>query len=190
MSAWLSFYEISKPEGLPDGVVDLDASEDVSYADAETTSEWQRNLGVLRDAEIETLDLFSAAESEFGERPESVSFRPFRAAGAEYEYVFRMKDGTSKSVLDFDFDKYKRKKRFKAYLFVRKEVSDAERPEPLVVDGDFSEKELTLDDFEVLIERCLASEKDGACGALENLLAVMKARAAALKGSRIVSILD
>ena len=101
-----------------------------------------------------------------------------------------MKDGTSKSVLDFDFDKYKRKKRFKAYLFVRKEVSDAERPEPLVVDGDFSEKELTLDDFEVLIERCLASEEDGACGALENLLAVMKARAAALKGIRIVSILD
>ena len=190
MSAWLSFYGISKPEGLPDGVVDLDASEDVSYADAETASEWQRNLGVLRDAEIETLDLFSAAESEFGERPESVSFRPFRAAGAEYEYVFRMKDGTSKSVLDFDFDKYKRKKRFKAYLFVRKEVSDAERPEPLVVDGDFSEKELTLDDFEVLIERCLASEEDGACGALENLLAVMKARAAALKGIRIVSILD
>lgn len=190
MSAWLSFYEIRKPEGLPERTVDLDAYEDVLYAEPEKAEPWQKRIGVLRDVRQTSLDLFKAAEAEFGERPECMSMRAYRAAGAEYEYLFTTKDGTVKSVLDVDLEKYRERKRFKAFLYVMRGVSDAKRTESILSDDRFDRAELSLDDFEVLISRCLKAAEEGSPDAEQDLLAVMKARAVVLSGGTVVSLID
>ena len=184
MSDWLSFYRIRKPDGLPSGTVNVDEREDVSWVEASKTKDWQKKLGVRRTIRRNRLDLFDAAEKEFGERPMSLFRRPYESTGTKCNYIFTMADGTTRDVPDVVLEKYRKEEILVAYLYVQESVSDVKRPYVLEDCEKYDNREITEDDFEKMIEDCLKNE------ASDDLLEIMKARKAFRNGNAVVAFLD
>lgn len=192
MSRYLSFYSVERPKEPVDGILDLDLreNEDVDYERAEKATGWKKSLGLATKVRRTNLDLFGAAEKEFGERPNCVSARPYDLGKIKVEYVFWMEDGTSREMLDVDVKKYETTETFDAFVWILSPIADARKPDFIEDVADYERRELEAEDFEKLISACLDEADEDPERAGEALIAIVKARRANKNGEAVVAFYD
>ena len=185
--SWFISYSVEPSQNLPDGIIRLDSFSDAFCVTEEVAEDWERRLGVLRLAEHDGFNPFHAAETAFGERPESYRLIPAGVAGAEPEYVFLMKDGSEKRVSQTELQERCEPGPFQVLFYGLVEISHVACHETLGGYEDFENRVLTDADFEEIARRCRNFETEDSDLIEDALSAVAKARDCACSGKSVVA---
>lgn len=124
MSKELYFYKVSQIKKKLPSIINLDDYDPFPYEYIEEyrAQGWQKDIGKLKTLEVTTVNMFKAAEAIFGKKPSSAQY--CYSHGGER---FFDADGNELGELTpAQFDPYRYKKSFKAYVYESERISIVE----------------------------------------------------------------
>ena len=119
MSTELYFDKVSRIEKKLPAIINLDNYDysnnpfPYEYIEAENAQGWKKDIGQLKTIEVTTVDMFKTAEKIFGKRPTSAQY-VYSHGGERFFDAYGNELG---ELTPAQFDPYRYKKQFKAYVY-------------------------------------------------------------------------
>ena len=126
MSRSLYFYRIiPAPRSLPPVLRSEDYDEPYVFSPIDHAAQWEKEYGIPRTVEYETIDEFSVAEKYFGSKPSSITHTHDYYLNPEsvYAEAIFFYDGRNERLPRSEMEKYKETKQYEALVYQRESLS-------------------------------------------------------------------